>query len=337
MNRFDKIAAPQEMIDGFGRRIDYVRISVTDRCDFRCRYCMAEKMQFLPRRDLMTLEEIVELADIFIARGVKRIRLTGGEPLVRKDVDKLIGWLGERVGEGLDELTLTTNGSQLARHAEGLAAAGVKRINVSLDTRDPDRFFYLTRGASLAQVLDGIAAARRAGIAIKINMVGLKGVNEGEVADMVRWCDAEGQDLTLIETMPLGEVEQDRTQYYLPLDRVRDRLVDTFGLTPSPHRTGGPARYWQSPDLDIRVGFITPLSGNFCDGCNRIRVAATGTVFGCLGHEQKVELREALREGGAAHVDALLDRLLAGKPRGHEFDLSKKAPALARHMSTTGG
>lgn len=337
MNRFDRIAAPARMIDGFGRRIDYVRMSVTDRCDFRCRYCMAEKMQFLPRRDLMTLEEIVELADIFIARGVRRIRLTGGEPLVRRDVDRLIGWLGERVGDGLDELTLTTNGSQLARHADALAAAGVKRINVSLDTRDPARFFHLTRGGDLGQVMAGIAAARRGGIAIKINMVGLVGVNEDEISDMVRWCAGEGHDLTLIETMPLGDVEQDRTQYYLPLDGIRDRLVDEFGLTPSAYRTGGPARYWEASGLPIRVGFITPLSNNFCAGCNRIRVAATGTVFGCLGHDQKVELREALRDGGPALVDALLDHLLAGKPAGHDFDLSAGRPAVARHMSMTGG
>lgn len=336
MNKVDRIATP-EMIDGFGRRIDYVRLSVTDRCDFRCRYCMAEKMQFLPRRDLMTLEEIAALADIFIARGVKRIRLTGGEPLVRRDIDRLIGWLGERVGAGLDELTLTTNGSQLSRHVVALAMAGVRRINVSLDTRDPARFRHLTRGAELDQVLGGIAAARDMGISVKINMVGLAGVNEGEIGDMLRWCNSEGHDLTLIETMPLGEVEQDRTQYYLPLDRVRDRLVDEFGLRPSSHRTGGPARYWEAPGLDVRVGFITPLSGNFCEGCNRIRVAATGTVFGCLGHDQRVELREALRDGGAHHVDRLLDQLLKGKPRGHDFDLGKGRPALARHMSVTGG
>lgn len=337
MNRFDRISATKEMVDGFGRHINYVRISVTDRCDFRCRYCMAEKMQFLPRRDLMTLEEIVQLADIFIARGVKRIRLTGGEPLVRRGIDQLVGWLGDRIGQGLDELTLTTNGSQLACHADALANAGVRRINVSLDTRDPETFRHLTRGADLSQVLDGIQAAKAAGIAVKINMVGLSGVNDHEIGDMLRWCSQEGHNLTLIETMPLGEVEQDRTQYYLPLDGVREMLVREFGLRPSPHRTGGPARYMEAPGLGVRVGFITPLSSNFCNGCNRIRVAATGTVFGCLGQEQKVELREALRDGGATAVNRLLDRLLARKPRGHDFDLSSRKPALARHMNMTGG
>lgn len=325
------------MIDGFGRRIDYVRISVTDRCDLRCRYCMAEKMSFMPRRDLMTLEEIVALADIFIARGVRRIRLTGGEPLVRRGIGQLVGWLGERLGRGLDELTMTTNGTLLDRHADALADAGVARINVSLDTLDPDRYRHLTRGGDIDAVLRGIAAADRAGITIKINTVALAGVNEGEIADMVRWCAGRGHELTLIETMPLGEVEHDRTEYYLPLDRVRRDLARRFEMIPSLHRTGGPARYEELPEIGMRVGFITPLSENFCAGCNRIRVAATGTVYGCLGHDQKVELREALRDGGGPAVDALLDRLLAGKPRRHQFDLAQAAPAVPRHMSVTGG
>jgi cyclic pyranopterin phosphate synthase len=325
------------MIDSYGRRIEYVRLSVTDRCDFRCRYCMAEDMQFLPRKDVLSFEEITALADIFIARGVRKIRLTGGEPLTRRGIDQLLGALGQRLGRGLEELTLTTNGSQLARFADDLVKAGVKRINVSLDTRDPARFRDLTRGGDLAKVLEGIDTAQRTGLQIKINMVALLGINDGEIADMLRWCIAQGHDLTLIETMPMGDVGQDRSLSFLPLDRVRDALAQQFALAPSTHRSGGPARYWQVPGTTTRVGFITPLSANFCDGCNRIRVAATGTVYGCLGHDQKVELRETLRTGGADAVHELLDHLLAGKPRRHDFDIESAQPAVARHMSVTGG
>lgn len=325
------------MVDSFGRRITYVRLSVTDRCDLRCRYCMAEKMAFLPRRDVLSLEEMVALADTFIARGVKRIRLTGGEPLVRKGIDLLIPALGERIGRGLDELTLTTNGTQLARHARMLFDSGVRRVNVSLDSRDPARFRHITRRGDLGQVLAGIDAAAGAGLKIKINMVALKGLNEDEIAPMLRWCGAQGHDLTLIETMPLGEVEEDRTQHYLPLSGVRARLEREFRLIPSLARTGGPARYYEVEDLGIRLGFITPLTHNFCEGCNRIRVAATGTVFGCLGHDQKVELRELLRSGGADAVTHALDELLAGKPKGHQFRIDAARPAVARHMSVTGG
>jgi cyclic pyranopterin phosphate synthase len=325
------------MIDSFGRRITYVRLSVTDRCDLRCRYCMAEKMTFLPRRDVLSLEEMVALADIFIARGVKRIRLTGGEPLVRKGIDLLIPALGERVGRGLDELTLTTNGTQLERHARMLFGSGIRRINVSLDSGDSDRFRHITRRGDLGQVLAGIEAAAGAGLAIKINMVALKGLNEDEIGAMLRWCASEGHDLTLIETMPLGDVEEDRTEHYLPLSEVRERLEREFRLIPSLARTGGPARYYEVEDLGIRLGFITPLTHNFCDGCNRIRVAATGTVFGCLGHDQRVELRELLRSGGADAVMRALDELLAGKPKGHQFRIGAKRPAVERHMSVTGG
>jgi cyclic pyranopterin phosphate synthase len=325
------------MIDGFGRRITYVRLSVTDRCDLRCRYCMAETMTFLPRKDVLTLEEIVTLADVFIARGVKRIRLTGGEPLVRKGIDILVPELGRRIGHGLDELTVTTNGTQLARHAAMLADAGVRRINVSLDSRDPDRFRHITRRGDLSQVLGGIDAAASAGLAIKINMVALKGLNEDEIGPMLRWCGDEGHDLTLIETMPLGEVEEDRTEHYLPLSEVRARLEREFDLIPSLSRTGGPARYYDVGSLGIKLGLITPLTHNFCDGCNRIRVAATGTVFGCLGHGQKVELRDLLRSGGASGVNAALDELLAGKPKGHQFRIEAARPAVERHMSVTGG
>ncbi len=328
---------PGSMVDGFGRRIDYVRISVTDRCNLRCRYCMAEHMQFLPKRDILTLEEIVELSDIFISRGVRRIRLTGGEPLVRRGVGELFRSLGARIGRGLEEVTLTTNGVLLAQFAPLLAESGIRRVNVSLDSRRPERFSHITRGGDLGSVHRGIAAARDAGLKIKINMVALAGLNDDEFEDMLRWCDGEGLDLTLIETMPLGEVEEDRTCHYLPLDAVRRQLEERFTLTPSLSRTGGPARYYEVSGLRTRLGMITPLSGNFCAGCNRIRVAATGTVYGCLGHDQKVEFRDALRNGGPEAVDRLLDRLLAGKPKGHDFQIAAARPAVARHMSVTGG
>jgi cyclic pyranopterin phosphate synthase len=323
------------MIDGFGRRVSYVRMSVTDRCDLRCRYCMAEKMAFLPRKDVLSLEEIVDLADIFIARGVTRIRLTGGEPLVRKGIDQLLPALGERVGRGLDELTMTTNGTQLERYAPMLSDAGIRRINVSLDSRDASRFRHITRRGDLTQVLRGIEAASAAGLKIKINMVALRGLNEDEIAPMLRWCSSQGHDLTLIETMPLGDVEEDRTEHYLPLSQVRELLMQEFELITSFARTGGPARYYEVGG--IRLGLITPLTNNFCDGCNRIRVAATGTVYGCLGHDQKVELRDLLRSGGGDAVMGALDELLAGKPKGHQFSIEGARPAVERHMSVTGG
>jgi cyclic pyranopterin phosphate synthase len=326
------------LVDNYGRTINYVRISVTDRCDLRCRYCMAERMQFLPRREILSLEEIAALADIFIARGVSKIRLTGGEPLVRRGVLELAGAIGKRIGAGLDELTMTTNATRLEHFASGLYDAGIRRLNVSLDSLRLDRFAHITRGGDLAQVLRGIEAARSAGLTVKINTVALAGINDDELADILRWCGREGHDLTLIETMPLGEVEEDRTEHYLPLDRVRRDLERSFDLIPSLRRTGGPARYYDIGGLGIRLGLITPLTNNFCDGCNRIRVAATGTVYGCLGHDQKVELRDALRGGGADEVNALLDRLLAGKPRRHEFRIARASdPAVTRHMSVTGG
>ena len=333
----NNVILSKPMIDGFGRRITYVRMSVTDRCDLRCRYCMAEKMSFLPRKDVLSLEEMVDLADIFIARGVKRIRLTGGEPLVRKGIEQLVPELGKRVGRGIDELTMTTNGTQLEQHAPMLSEAGIRRINVSLDSRDPDRFRHITRRGDLGQVLRGIEAAAVSGLKIKINMVALKGLNEDEIPAMLRWCGQEGHDLTLIETMPLGEVEEDRTEHYLPLSDVRSALEREFRLMPSLARTGGPARYHEVEGLGIRLGLITPLTHNFCDGCNRVRVAATGTVFGCLGHDQKVELRDLLRGGGPEAVTRALDELLAGKPRGHQFRIDAMRPAVERHMSVTGG
>jgi cyclic pyranopterin phosphate synthase len=298
---------------------------------------MAEAMTFLPRKDVLSLEELVELADVFISRGVRRIRLTGGEPLVRKGIDWLVPELGKRVGAGLDELTMTTNGTQLARHAGMLFDSGILRINISLDSRDPERFRHITRRGDLSQVLGGIEAAANAGLKIKINMVALKGLNEDEIVPMLRWCASKRFDLTLIETMPLGEVEEDRTEHYLPLSEVRERLEGEFHLIPSLARTGGPARYYEVEDLGIRLGMITPLTHNFCEGCNRIRVAATGSVFGCLGHEQKVELRDLLQIGGAEAVNEALDRLLAGKPKGHDFRIDAALPAVARHMSVTGG
>jgi len=324
------------LVDSFGRRITYVRLSVTDRCDLRCRYCMAERMQFLPKREILTLEEMVALSDILIARGVRKIRLTGGEPLVRKGVMELVRGLGQRVGAGLGELVLTTNGTRLERFADELREAGVRRINVSLDSRRPERFAHITRGGDLNQVLRGIDAALSAGLAVKVNMVALARINEDEIEEMLRWCAAMAMDLTLIETMPLGEVEEDRTAHYVPLDAVKRRLEERFTLVPSTKRTGGPSRYHDVMELRSRVGFITPLTNNFCEGCNRIRIAATGTVYGCLGHDQKVELRDALRSGRADAVEALLNELLAGKPRRHDFRIGG-APAVARHMSVTGG
>jgi cyclic pyranopterin phosphate synthase len=325
------------LVDSFGRHITYVRLSVTDRCDLRCRYCMAESMQFLPKERLLSFEEIEEIVDVLIARGVGKLRLTGGEPLVRRGVLDLVAALGTRIGNGLDELTMTTNGTQLAGAAASLFASGIRRINVSLDSLDQDRFAHITRRGHLSRVLVGIAAAKDAGLQIKINMVALRGLNDNEFEPMMRWCAGEGHDLTLIETMPLGEIEEDRSDHYLPLDSVRREIEERYTLTPSIIRTGGPARYYDVAELGIRLGFITPLSNNFCSGCNRIRITATGTVYGCLGHDQKVELRDLLRSGGAEAVHAGLDRLIAGKPQGHDFDIAAAQPAVARHMSVTGG
>jgi len=310
------------MVDGFGRRISYVRLSVTDRCDFRCRYCMAEKMDFLPNEQLLSFGEIETLVDLLVERGVTKIRLTGGEPLVRRGILDLVEQLGTRIGRGLDELTLTTNGSQLAGAAERLFASGVRRVNVSLDSRDADKFAHITRRGRLDQVLDGIAAAKAAELRVKINMVALKGLNEDEIEPMLRWCGSQGFDLTLIETMPLGDVEEARAAHYLPLDQVKKALEQRFTLVPSLSRTGGPARYFDVDDLGVRIGLITPISDNFCAGCNRIRVTATGTIYGCLGHDQKVELRQLLRSGDIREAQAALDALVAGKPERHRFDIA---------------
>ncbi len=330
-------APPRALIDGHGRRIDYVRLSVTDRCNLRCSYCMSEHMSFVPRRDLLTLEELAELARHLVMRGVRRIRLTGGEPLVRRGIAELAEALGALRGAGLHELTMTTNGTALPQFAAQLAAAGMCRINVSLDTLDAGKFAAITRGGNLAQVLAGIVAAQDAGLAVKINMVALKGMNDSDFPAMLAWCGARGIDLSLIETMPLGEVEGPRTHSYLPLAVARAALEARYTLIPSTHRTGGPSRYFDVVETGTRVGFITPLSANFCAACNRIRVSATGTVYGCLGHDQKVELREIMRAGQAGALDAALDRLLAGKPARHDFDIARPEPAVSRHMSVTGG
>jgi cyclic pyranopterin phosphate synthase len=331
------MSAPPPLIDSFGRRISYARLSVTDRCDLRCRYCMAERMTFLPRDQLLSFEEIEQLTDVLIGRGVRKLRLTGGEPLVRRGILDLVASLGSRVGKGLDELTLTTNGTQLAGAAASLFQSGIRRVNVSLDSRDPGRFAHITRRGRLDQVLEGIAAAKSAGLRVKINMVALRGLNEDEIEPMAGWCAAEGHELTLIETMPLGEIDEDRTDHYLPLDAIKRRLDERYTLVPTLARTGGPARYLDVAELGLRLGLITPLTNNFCSGCNRIRITATGTVFGCLGRDQKVELRDLLRAGGPDAIHAALDQLIAGKPRRHDFDIGAARPAVDRHMSVTGG
>jgi len=329
----------QPMIDPFGRRITYLRVSVTDRCDFRCVYCMAESMTFLPRKDLLTLEEIDRLTSAFIAKGVRKVRLTGGEPLVRKNVMWLITSLSRHLGTGLDELTLTTNGSQLARHAAALSDCGIARINVSLDTLDPHRFRAITRWGDFAQVMAGIDAADRAGIKIKINTVALRGVNEDEIEELLRWAHARGFDLTLIETMPMGEIGSDRTEQYLPLSLVRARLQDHFTFEDVPYRSGGPARYVQVAETGGRLGFITPLTHNFCEACNRVRVTCTGTLYMCLGQEDSADLRAPLRASESDHLlRAAVDAAIAAKPKGHNFVINRGGrPAVSRTMSATGG
>ena len=327
------------LIDAFNRRITYLRLSVTDRCDLRCTYCMPEKMQFLPRKEVLSLEELHKLSLAFIERGISKIRLTGGEPLVRRDVIELVRAIGRKLGDGLEELTLTTNGTQLASLADDLAAAGVKRINVSLDTMDGELFERLSRRDRLAQVLQGIAAAKEAGLKVKLNTVALKGLNEEEIPYLVEWAHAQGHELTLIEVMPLGEVEGDRVDHYLPLTAVRDALEARWTLTPSEHRSGGPARYVDVAETGGRLGFITPLTNNFCAGCNRIRVTATGELYACLGGAEKVDLRAALRSDSPdANLAAALDEAMRIKPERHHFAIERgAAPAQPRHMSLTGG
>nr|WP_228461619.1 GTP 3',8-cyclase MoaA [Paracoccus liaowanqingii] len=329
------------LIDPFARPITYLRVSVTDRCDFRCVYCMAEHMQFLPKADLLTLEELDRLCTAFIGLGVRKLRITGGEPLVRRGIMGFFRQVARHLGTGLDELTLTTNGSQLARHAAELAEIGVRRVNVSLDTLDPDKFAAITRWGRLPQVLEGIRAATAAGLRVKINAVALKGVNDSELFDLVRWCGDEGHDLTFIEVMPMGEMgEENRLDQYWPLSDLRAQLAERFTLIDLAERTGGPARYVRLAETGQKIGFITPLTHNFCESCNRVRVTCTGELFMCLGQEDNADLRAPLR---ASPDDAALEQTIraaiARKPKGHDFDYSRQRidGQMTRHMSHTGG
>ena len=328
------------LVDPFGRAIAYVRVSVTDRCDYRCVYCMSEDMNFLPKRDILSLEELDRLCSTFVSLGARKIRITGGEPLVRRNVMSLFHGLSRHLSAGtLDEVTVTTNGSQLARFASELADCGVRRVNVSLDTLDPQKFRQVTRWGDLSVVLAGIDAASTAGLKIKINTVALKGFNEEESLDLVRWAHGRGFDLTFIEVMPLGDMERDRTDQFLPLPELRDRLQESLTLSPSTYVTGGPARYYDIEETGGRLGFITPLTHNFCESCNRVRVTCTGTLYMCLGQEDAVDLREPLRR--SASNGPLIEAIRAGikrKPKGHDFVIARSAaPAVHRHMNATGG
>jgi cyclic pyranopterin phosphate synthase len=330
------------MIDPFGRHITYLRVSVTDRCDFRCVYCMAEDMTFLPKADVLSLEELERLCSAFVRRGVRKLRMTGGEPLVRKNVMSLFRGLGRHLDNGaLDELTLTTNGSQLARYARELAGIGVRRVNVSLDTLDREKFREITRWGDLDQVMRGLDAAQQAGLHVKINTVALRGVNDSEFDDLIRFSHSRGMDLVLIEVMPMGEIGgENRLEQYLPLSLARTEIARHFTLTESDYRTGGPARYFTVEETGGRLGFITPLTHNFCESCNRVRLTCTGTLYMCLGQEDAADLRAPLR---ASESDELLDRAIdeaiARKPKGHDFVIDRRhtAPAVRRHMSVTGG
>ena len=333
--------AASPMIDPFGRHVSYLRVSVTDRCDFRCVYCMSEHMTFLPKKDLLSLEELDRLCSAFVAKGVQKLRITGGEPLVRKNILWLFQRLGRHLETGaLEELTLTTNGSQLPKYAADLRAAGVQRINVSLDTLDEAKFRAITRWGEFGSVMKGLDAADKAGLAVKINAVALKGVNEHEIEDLLRFAHGRGYDLTLIETMPLGDIDGDRTDQYLPLSVVRARLLDRLTLEDIPYKTGGPARYVRVRETGGRLGFITPMTHNFCESCNRVRLTCTGTLYMCLGQEDAADLRGPLRASSDdGLLSAAIDAAIARKPKGHDFiiDRRTKRPAVQRHMSVTGG
>jgi cyclic pyranopterin phosphate synthase len=333
--------AARPLVDPFGRAISYLRVSVTDRCDFRCVYCMSEDMTFLPKRDLLTLEELDRVCTVFVERGVRKLRVTGGEPLVRRDIMTLFRSLSRHLDSGaLEELTVTTNGSQLARYAAELAACGVRRINVSMDTLDPEKFRRITRWGDLDKVIAGIDAAQGAGLKVKINAVALKGVNEDEIETLLEWAHGRGMDLTLIEVMPLGEIETHRADQFLPLSLVRARLLDRYGLEDLAERTGGPARYVRVKETGGKLGFITPMTHNFCESCNRVRLTCTGKLYMCLGQEDAADLRAPLRasEGNERLVQAIEDAI-ARKPKGHDFiiDRRRNQPAVGRHMSVTGG
>ena len=334
------IATPAPLIDGFGRAVTYLRVSVTDRCDLRCVYCMSERMVFLPKAEVLTLEELDRLASTFVGMGVRKLRLTGGEPLVRKGFMTLVGRLARHLTSGaLDELTLTTNGTQLELYAADLARAGVKRINVSLDTLKPELFAHITRGGDVARVLRGIEAARAAGLAVKINTVALKTDNAAEIPDLIAWAHGLGMDMTLIETMPMGEIDEDRTDQFLSLTDLRRDLESYWTLTDLPLNTGGPARYVAIAETGGRLGLITPLSHNFCEGCNRVRLTCTGTLHTCLGRDDANDLRAVMRSGANdVELEAAIRAAINAKPKGHDFHIERgAAPALARHMSTTGG
>ncbi|MBT3660767.1 MAG: GTP 3',8-cyclase MoaA [Rhodospirillaceae bacterium] len=329
------------MIDPFGRHVSYLRVSVTDRCDFRCHYCMSEDMTFLPKQDVLSLEELDRLCSAFVRKGVRKLRITGGEPLVRRNIMSLFRNLGRHLKTGeLDELTLTTNGSQLARFADELVDCGVKRINVSVDTLDPDKFQQITRWGKLDKVLDGILAAKTAGLQIKINAVALKDFNEREFDNMIAWCGEHEFDLTLIETMPMGDIGGDRVDQYLPLSTVRQRLEENWTLTDIPYRSGGPARYLEIAETGQKLGLITPLTHNFCESCNRVRLTCTGTLYMCLGQDDAADLRGPLRASEADEVlEAAVDEAIGRKPKGHDFviERGRSGPAVSRHMSVTGG
>ena len=329
------------MIDPFGRQVTYLRVSVTDRCDFRCQYCMAENMTFLPKSDVLSLEELDRLCTAFIDKGVRRLRLTGGEPLVRRNIMSLIRNLGRHVSSvALDELTVTTNGSQLGRLATELRDAGVERVNVSLDTLDTEKFREITRRGDLGVVLDGLQAAKRAGLRVKINTVALKGINDTEFEKLVGWCGDQGYDLTFIETMPMGDIDGDRTDHYLPLSGVREQLDSVWTLHDVEYRTGGPARYAEVAETGQRIGFITPLSHNFCETCNRVRLTCTGRLYMCLGQDDDADLRTALRASNDDdNLGAAIDAAIARKPKGHDFviDRERETASVERHMSVTGG
>ncbi len=340
ISQADVIAPRANLIDPFGRHVTYLRVSVTDRCDLRCVYCMAEEMTFLPKRDLLTLEELDRVCTAFIRKGVKKLRITGGEPLVRRDIMSLFRSLSRHIEAGaLEELTLTTNGTLLSRYAAELAACGVRRINVSLDSLDAERFRRITRRGDLGQVMRGIDAAQAAGIKVKINAVALKGVNEDEIEPMVAWAHGRGMDLTFIEVMPLGDIEPERIEQFMPLSVVRERLAQTYTLRDTSERTGGPARYVRVAETGGRIGFITPLTHNFCESCNRVRLTCTGQLFMCLGQEDAADLRAAMRGSeGDDRLEAAIDEAISRKPKGHDFVIERQArPAVARHMSVTGG
>jgi len=337
------MAESAPLIDPFMRKIDYLRVSVTDRCDFRCVYCMSENMTFLPKRDLLTLEELDRLCSAFVELGVKKLRITGGEPLVRRNIIWFFEQMGRHLESGaLDELTLTTNGSQLARHAKDLARVGVKRVNVSLDTLDSEKFARVTRWGKLDAVLRGIDAAKDAGMAIKINAVAIKDFNDSEVHDLISWAGREDLDLTFIEVMPMGEMEeQERLGQYWPLTEVRTKIAEQFSLTESSHRTGGPARYFDCVETGKRLGFITPLTHNFCESCNRVRLTCTGMLYMCLGQEDSADLRAPLRSSeNNEGLHAAIREAITRKPKGHDFDYSRQSvggEVKSRHMSVTGG